>query len=322
MGLRSPGEEMFGVARLDSPRSFQLSTASQFAWASTIVDKHPRRAHNRATLIQSIESQHYANVMANRISGIPLPHRWTPEELLAHFKTVDQREPIRSVRKRLDTATAKMVEARNQLVPIRKGTALLAQGAQRLRTELRQIQSRTQLMADQLWRQMSWTTSCSLRGDLPASIVVTLDRAYAWELAADSVLSDVLVPRTRRELRQSKSRREVDELGRRYRRQVDGLASIQDRVVNARERVMILVDAWNSDTIDAVYVSKAWSASRVPADELSRRVEDLALAIQVLRRTVGASLTSDEAAVPFAIVPELLPFARDMFAAQIGEAVS
>jgi hypothetical protein len=312
---------MFSLTSRDTMSGVQLPTSSQWTWTVTDLAVNRSPVTSREAMLQWIEAQHYATILTQRIQGLPLPGGWTSDGLLAQYKHRDQLEPLKSVRRRLDETAADINQARQLTADRSKRRALVAEGRDRLREELRATRSRVEMLTEQRWQQHGWATTCALMGNLPAQRILAIERAYAWENAGYAAIEDSVIPRARTELRRLKSRKDVDDLTRRTRRQLDGLTSIQDRVLNARERVIILIDSWNCDGLEQVYTKKAWLSTSVPMDELSRRISDLELATSVLRRTVTSALMPGDEDAVYALNENVMPLARGLFEAQrTGEA--
>jgi hypothetical protein len=251
------------------------------------------------------------------LARLPVPDWLSEPALHAYLRERNNTPAIRELRKRVDDEAVRIMEAKESSELSPHGG--VEEGLKSLRIETNALRRRERLLATQRFGQLRWATQCSLRGEVPLELERELSRGYFWELVQLAAVGSLTAPRALDEAKRAESRRALDQVVRAYRGAFSAVAAPADDVMRARERMVLLLDTWNSTTLDAVYEPKAWQATRVPTDFLGSCRRDLNSATSTLEHELVRGYGQPALLSILRPAAEELPMARELLTALVAE---
>jgi hypothetical protein len=279
------------------------------------------RIQSKETIRARVVEAQYAQFRSECLNGLPLPPRFEMEEVFRYLRERDSLPPFRVLKDRIDDETLRIMDAQRGGADSSRRSSVVG-GVAAARAETNAIRRRGRLLAQQRNAQFLWAMNCSLRGDLPATTAGELGRSYFWEILQLYAVEALLIPAAMDAVEHASSRHRLDGCMRSTRLKLQTLAHLGDRVRAPRERLLLLLDTWNSIDVSAIYAQKAWRATLVPSATLRDGLIALANSVNALEAGLQSEFGTTQLA-PLA-TPEGsdLPIARAMFGAMMEEAVA
>jgi hypothetical protein len=268
-----------------------------------------------------LQSSQYAEVVRLRLAGLPLPTGMTELGLIERFRQLDRLGPAGELKDEINEATLDELEARDQLIRGKSPAEKLESARARCDSQVEATVRRFRLLSRQRAHQAIWAMSCVLKGDLPAPMGRTLARSFLWEEHGLEVLRKRVLLPAGPHLRAGRSLSDIDKKSREIWIRVGRVTEAQDATLNARERTLLFIDAWNSGGIESVFVGKPWFVSKLRSstiDELFTQLRAKTTALASILRTEFGQRTYFEDGEFAPVGPAISAAMRDGLASELG----
>ncbi|MCI4334142.1 MAG: hypothetical protein L3K04_00680 [Thermoplasmata archaeon] len=206
--------------------------------------------------------------MKERLQGLNLPPRFNLESVFSRLKELNDKDPHRELRQKIDIETVNIIESWTNSEGPRRSQELIDDGVRSFRIEVESFRRRFALLRVQRDRSFLWGFVCLVSGDLPTKLADSLAAAHFWETALFDAAEKAVLPQALDSVVESTSRRALDNERRAARKAILELGIFGDRVQDAYSRLVLTVDAWNSESIEDLHISKAWKQARLEGVEL------------------------------------------------------
>lgn len=263
--------------------------------------------------LRTLERTRFEYFLEHRLAKIVLPPWFEADALLARFEEIDGLPAHRDLARRIDEDTLRLEDlagSGNQREP---SSDLIRQGAANLRKETRILRSRFQFLSEQRRRKQLWVVQCMLQGDVPAALAKETIRSFLWEITEMEACQAQVIPRAEESARGARSRREQDQCVREMRADVNALAILADRALDARESFALTLDLWNSPTVGGVGTTKPWKIAPFGPESLTSGLLELRESTAALMRELTRRFETESPGALFNLGADLAPLGRSLF---------
>lgn len=268
---------------------------------------------------RQLDARQEAEVRA-RVARIPLPPRFTLDQIIDHFREVDELKWHKDLRRKIDEQSLQLEEIWHAEEDRGVDSRLVPEGVATFRREARAVSRRLELLNQQRARQFQWVMECSLRGAVTASLASDLCASYLWEFLQTAAVDKVVLTAGLARAEKASSRRALDEVVREVRREIQRYGFAGDEVMRARESLTLMFDLWSSTSISEVSMTKAWTSSAMEAPGVGELREAMVARMGSLRAALLEEFGIDALDRAAPLDDRQVPFARELFHAVVPEA--
>ena len=183
-----------------------------------------------------------------RFRDLELPDRFTKAQLVRCYRELQDYSDDLSkgiIEKDID-----LEAIREQIKQIKSGNKLLREGIDLVVEELGAVKQKNELLIKQRQNvERSYIHSIFL-GDVPDDIASIIIDSFIWEIAGGLIVNQRLIENAWSCIKKAKSRQAIDKIMSGFSKSRSELTGYQDSLNDKRERFKIVIDAWNSPTIE------------------------------------------------------------------------